>query len=172
VQARVHLLRAESDAILVGMDTVLADDPELACRLPGLEQRSPRPFVLSRARQLPAVSKLAGRGAEVLRGGIAAALADLASRGINRLMVEGGARTARGFLEAGVVDEFHLFRSSRDIGQYGVDALAGLALDAALQAFVRRDQEVLGADRLTVYEKPKLIRHPGESRDPLSDFRG
>ena len=39
--ARVHLLRASCDAILVGVSTVHADDPQLTCRLAGLEDRSP-----------------------------------------------------------------------------------------------------------------------------------
>ena len=151
-KARVHLLRAQCDAILVGMATVLADDPELTCRLPGLEHRSPIPFVLSRGGHLPPGSHLARKGAEVLRGGVAEVVADLGARGINRLMVEGGARVARSFLEAGLVDQFHLIRAARELGPQGVDALAGLALDKALQPFTVLEQEKLGSDLLTVYE--------------------
>jgi diaminohydroxyphosphoribosylaminopyrimidine deaminase / 5-amino-6-(5-phosphoribosylamino)uracil reductase len=154
-RARVHLLRAQCDAILVGMGTVLADDPELTCRLPGLEQRSPRPFVLSHSRGLPPASRLAGRGAEVMRGSVAEVLADLGGRGINRLMVEGGARVARSFLEAGLVDQFHLVHASASLGSQGVDALAGLTLDQALQPFALIAQEKLGSDLLTVYEARK-----------------
>jgi diaminohydroxyphosphoribosylaminopyrimidine deaminase/5-amino-6-(5-phosphoribosylamino)uracil reductase len=148
----VHLLRAQSNAILVGMGTVLADDPELTCRLPGLEERSPTPFVLSREASLPPGSHLARRGAEVLRGSVQQVLGDLALRGINRLMVEGGARVAASFLEAGLVDEFHLIRSPVTLGPDGVDGLAGLYLDRALQPFTLLQQEKLGSDLLTVYE--------------------
>jgi len=57
-KTRVHLLRAQCDAILVGIGTVLADDPELTCRLPGMEARSPVRLVLDRALRIPGTSRL------------------------------------------------------------------------------------------------------------------
>jgi diaminohydroxyphosphoribosylaminopyrimidine deaminase/5-amino-6-(5-phosphoribosylamino)uracil reductase len=56
---QVHLLRAFSDAILIGIGTALADDPRLTCRLPGLEQRSPARFILDPSARLPLASRLA-----------------------------------------------------------------------------------------------------------------
>lgn len=57
-RAQVHMMRAAADVILVGSGTALADDPELTCRLPGLENRSPVRLVLDRALKLPATSRL------------------------------------------------------------------------------------------------------------------
>jgi diaminohydroxyphosphoribosylaminopyrimidine deaminase / 5-amino-6-(5-phosphoribosylamino)uracil reductase len=91
-KARVHLLRAQCDAILVGIGTVLADDPLLTCRLPGMEARSPVRVVLdprlriqgtgrlvqsaretplwvvaSELAEAPAAMKLGAAGAQVIR---------------------------------------------------------------------------------------------------------
>lgn len=54
-----HLLRADHDAILIGSTTAMLDDPELNCRLPGLEQASPVRIVADGRLRLPLTSKLA-----------------------------------------------------------------------------------------------------------------
>jgi diaminohydroxyphosphoribosylaminopyrimidine deaminase/5-amino-6-(5-phosphoribosylamino)uracil reductase len=148
-RARAHLLRAQSDAILVGRQTVIDDDPELTCRLPGLEARSPRRFVLDSSLSIPAGLKIlhdgptgpatlfAAREAElpahlsetqvrrVGRGpdgrlSLRQILRAIADEGITRLLVEGGPATARAFLDAGFVDEVVLFKGARNVGAEGL----------------------------------------------------
>ena len=85
--------------------------------------------------------ELVSHGAEVLRVGerdgrldLAAVLKYLATRGITRLMVEGGPTLAAALVTADLVDEAVLFMSQRIVGPNGIDALEGLPLTALTQS--------------------------------------
>lgn len=60
-----HFLRARHDAVMVGIGTVLADDPALACRLPGLRSRSPVRVVIDGRLRLPLTSQLVVTAREI-----------------------------------------------------------------------------------------------------------
>ena len=62
---RAHLLRATHDAILVGTDTVLADNPQLNCRLPGLAEHSPVRIVIDRQLRVPLDAHLVAEARQV-----------------------------------------------------------------------------------------------------------
>jgi diaminohydroxyphosphoribosylaminopyrimidine deaminase/5-amino-6-(5-phosphoribosylamino)uracil reductase len=168
-RARVHLMRARSDLVLVGRGTDDGDDPHLSARLPGLEDRSPiRAVIASRPRngvkktlwilpesyracaELDRIDYRTTGGTRADLGGVMAALAD---RGINRVLVEGGAVLARSLLEAGLVDAMALFRSPKVIGPEGIDAFAGMPLGEVMVPFRATGSEALGADTLTLYER-------------------
>jgi diaminohydroxyphosphoribosylaminopyrimidine deaminase/5-amino-6-(5-phosphoribosylamino)uracil reductase len=64
VRDRVHLMRAQSDAIAIGVGTAIADDPMLTCRLPGMAKYSPMRVVLDNALRLPIGSRLVATARE------------------------------------------------------------------------------------------------------------
>ncbi|KQY19594.1 bifunctional diaminohydroxyphosphoribosylaminopyrimidine deaminase/5-amino-6-(5-phosphoribosylamino)uracil reductase RibD [Rhizobium sp. Root482] len=244
---QVHRLRAETDAILVGIGTAILDDPELTCRLPDLEDRSPLRIVIDPRLELPLGSKLV-RTAETVPviavvdpafeklsseydeehpplprrdiaaskerigpendvdpdvtrlpvnaepavpaispfetemsngtegGGAQSTLAErraalqsagvelvecdptapgdlltaLATRGVSSLMVEGGARTAQTFLNAGLVDRILLFTGAVTLGVEGVASPIDRTLIPVGFVHVRTD--TFGEDLLDTYE--------------------
>lgn len=174
---QVHLLRARSDAILVGSATAIADDPLLTCRLDGLEDRSPIRIVLDRRLRLPLSSALVRSAAAVptwiataagmpsveheaagcrilpLRsgtGGLAELAGTLVERGVSTLLVEGGPAVAQAFLDAGLVDRVVLLRSDHAIGEPGVPIPAALSHMSGFE-LARTDR--FGADRWMEYER-------------------
>lgn len=96
-RALTHGMRARYDAVLVGIGTAVADDPELTCRLPGLADRSPVRVVVDGALRLPADSKLVKSAVAVPTWVVCAEGADasrrdaLAEAGVVSLPVQAGA---------------------------------------------------------------------------------
>ena len=93
VRDRVHLMRARSDAIMIGVGTALADDPVLTCRLPGMAKMSPTRVVLDAGLRLPIQSRLVATAGEtplwIIGGEGAPAASETAARqcGVEVLLV-------------------------------------------------------------------------------------
>lgn len=172
-QAReaVHRLRAEHDAVLIGAETALADDPELTVRLEGWSGRQPARVVLdsrqrltdgcklvATAREIPTYvitttapqQRLLDAGVRVLqvhavgeeRPELHDVVETLAGEGLGRIFVEGGGQVAGSFLRCGLVDRIEWFRAPMVIGGEGRPGIGSLALSALADAPRLRRVEV------------------------------
>ena len=140
-RAHGHLERSRVDAIIVGRGTLEVDKPTLDVRLPGLEDRSPKRYVLSRMEQ-PGWDRIESPD------GISALPAD-------HVLVEGGAGAAAAFLTADLVDRLLIYRAPILIGG-GTAALGDIGLtdlSAAQGRWRATDSRTLGADRLDIFER-------------------
>ena len=100
-RTRVHQLRAESDAIVVGAGTIHADDPELTVR--HVEGPSPRRIVLSHT-TLPSSAKV--NPCTVWSHSIDELLDALGAEGVIQVMVEGGPTVATAFHDQGLINQY------------------------------------------------------------------
>jgi diaminohydroxyphosphoribosylaminopyrimidine deaminase/5-amino-6-(5-phosphoribosylamino)uracil reductase len=133
----VHVLRAQSDAVAVGMGTVRWDDPRLDARdVPVIRQ--PRRIAFGRG-PLPDSSEL-----ELRSGPLREELAALAADGVQSLLLEGGPTLAAAFLEAELVDKLLVFVAPRVSGE-GPGMLEGLPRPLAL---TRLEARPIGEDVL------------------------
>jgi diaminohydroxyphosphoribosylaminopyrimidine deaminase/5-amino-6-(5-phosphoribosylamino)uracil reductase len=126
-ESHIHMhkeVRASHDAILVGMNTVIADNPLLTTRAEGIVH-NPLRVVMGDPKKMPEKAHLAGQNDVLVVNSfdISKVLRDLsADHGVTRLLVEGGARVMRAFLDSGLWDSLYLYRSPVIIGADGLDA--------------------------------------------------
>jgi diaminohydroxyphosphoribosylaminopyrimidine deaminase/5-amino-6-(5-phosphoribosylamino)uracil reductase len=153
----VHRLRLTHMAVMIGVETAIADDPELTVRLPGKAvMAQPRRVVLDSRQRLPLSSKLVASarrvptlvltvedsnkrltdaGVRVLKVGESdgrvdpgAAIAALEQEGTPAVMIEGGGQVAASFLSRGLVDAIEWFRAPIVLGDEGRPAVAAFVL--------------------------------------------
>lgn len=156
--ARVDALRADSDAIMVGIGTVLADDPSLSVKSESLRKErrekgkpeSPLRVVADSLARIPPESRVLGDGCLLAvsrsaplsrlvglekqcqivvcgesRVDLSELMEILCQRGIEKLMVEGGANLNWSLLRAGLVDELYVYVGGMLIGGEKAPSLVG-----------------------------------------------
>jgi diaminohydroxyphosphoribosylaminopyrimidine deaminase / 5-amino-6-(5-phosphoribosylamino)uracil reductase len=180
-RAEVQKMRAASDAIAIGVQTALADNPQLTARTIPAPRVQPLRIVFDRsarlssqnilvktAREVPTLvvttpsirlpADLENAGVEQIAAeDLHDALRQLKERGVLSLMVEGGAGLAASFLAADHVDRLVIFRAPIILGAQALGAFSGIASQEIEHAprFALLESRTLGDDVMSVYRVGK-----------------
>jgi diaminohydroxyphosphoribosylaminopyrimidine deaminase/5-amino-6-(5-phosphoribosylamino)uracil reductase len=179
----VQVLRSQADGILVGINTVINDNPQLTCRLPGLEKKLPKIILdtnhriqencrlLQNAKNDPVIifTSREGKssGAEVIKTpmnknnnfiDIKYMLKKLAEKGFQTLLVEGGGKVISSFLSENLVDELQIVYSPKILGNTAISFSSEFHLSKIPENQFRiADERRLGDDILVVLKN----KNPG-----------
>lgn len=170
VQSRdhAHRQRSQADAILVGIGTVIADDPALTARRPdgALYDHQPVPVVLGRRELPPDATILRSQSAPIQyrQHALHEALRDMFGRGIRHVIVEGGPTVLSAFIRERLVDEYTLYLAPKLLGgerlattQIGVNTIAD-AQQMAIDVVERMGEDVYiqGTPRWGPHPRPVM----------------
>lgn len=155
-RAHVHRMRSINDAILIGIDTALADDPLLTCRLPGMADRSPVRVVLDAHLRLPSTSALVATAREIPLWVVAGSDA---SRERELALQKHGVQVVRTAASAGRINLPLALRAlaARGITRLMVEggprvAAAFIAADLVDEAALFRSPKFIGVDGIEALE--------------------
>jgi diaminohydroxyphosphoribosylaminopyrimidine deaminase / 5-amino-6-(5-phosphoribosylamino)uracil reductase len=151
VRDRVHLLRAQSDAIAIGVGTALADDPMLTCRLPGMARYSPVRIVLDGMLRLPPGARLVRSARDVPVWVIARAEPP---RAAEEALLREGVTVLRAMESDGRLDLAAVLKLVAARGVTRLMVEGGPTLAAALLAADLIDEAVL-------FQSPKVVGSDG-----------
>ena len=157
---RVHLLRAQSDAIMIGIGTALADDPLLTCRLPGMAALSPVRVVADSRLRLPLHSRLVQTARNTP---VWVAAATDAPQSAEQALLALGVTVLRSAAESGRLDLAAVLKllAARGLTRVMVEggptlAAALLAADLVDEAVLFHSPTIVGADGIDALDKDAM----------------
>jgi diaminohydroxyphosphoribosylaminopyrimidine deaminase / 5-amino-6-(5-phosphoribosylamino)uracil reductase len=153
-RVRVHQMRAETDAILVGIGTVLSDDPHLTCRLPGMIERSPVRVILDARLRVPLATSIIGTARETPTWVFTTANASPVAEGILK------AKGVEVFRVEGKDGRLDLAAVLKDLAGRGITRLMVEGGPTVAAAFVQADL----VDEAALFRSPNPL---GEGIDAL-----
>ena len=178
-----HKLRSLNECMIVGTGTIRKDNPILDCRLEGLSNLSPDIFILDRKVNLKKNLKIFGNKnrkihvfysdkvkKRILKSknikyikirevnnelDIKTVVKTVSQLGYMRILVEGGAKLSASLLNENLIDEIFWFRSSKIMGNNGINAISNLDINKVdhLKKFNLTNTKTIDNDQLSIYKK-------------------
>ena len=154
-RGRVHLMRSQNDCIMSASSTIIKDNPDLSCRIEGLESLSPTKIILDRQLRVPINSKIFNKNKKkntllffnkvdhvkiknLKKKGIKIFKTPLNEKknldllfilkiikklGFSRIFLESGLKLNKSFLEMGLISEFYIFYSNKELKKNGKNSI-------------------------------------------------